>query len=93
MNSFFSETGTPAWDFIQISTTFLLTMLVFFGVKNRRYLWLRYFLLVMFALDCLFVVAFHDGLTVKFFAALMLTSTLVVAIAQRGKTVMRGNSG
>lgn len=37
MDTFFSEIGIRALDFVQISTGFILTMLVFFGVKEKRY--------------------------------------------------------
>jgi hypothetical protein len=81
MESFFSEIGIPVWDFVQVSATFILAMLIFFGVKSRRHLWLRYFMLAVFAAECLFVIGFHEGLRVKLFAALMLTSALVVIVA------------
>ncbi len=77
MDSFFSEIGIRAVDFVQISAGFWLTMLVFFGVKDKRYFWLNYFLLVTFGLQCIFFVLLHDG-NVRFFAALMLMSTLIV---------------
>jgi uncharacterized membrane protein YozB (DUF420 family) len=87
MDGSFSEIGEPFWNYIQISTTFILTMLAFFAVKNRKYLWLRPFMLVMFTIECLFTVVFHEGLRLKLFAVLMLTSTMIVAITQRGKRV------
>ena len=61
MESFFSEIGISAWDFVQVSATFLLTMLIFFGVKDRRYLRLGYFMLGVFALQCVFIAATRGG--------------------------------
>ncbi len=87
MDNFFSGVGGPTWDFAQITATFLLTMLVLFGVKNRRYRWLHYFMPVVLALQCLLIIAFHNGLEIKLFAVLMLTSTVIVVIIQRGKRV------
>ena len=80
MDSFFSEIGISAVDFVQISATFILTMLIFFGVKHKKYRWLNYFLLLTFALQSIFFILFHDGLNVKLFAALMLMSTLIVEV-------------
>lgn len=88
MNKFLAELGIPAVGFIQISAVFLLTMLVFFSVKNKKYFWLNYFLLATFALQSIFIVLFHDGLRVKVFAALMLISVLAVATITTGE----GNS-
>jgi hypothetical protein len=78
MNSFFSEIGIPALDFVEISVLFLLTMLVFFGLKDKKAFWINYLLLATFALQCIFVVVFHDGLRVKAFAFLMLISVMVI---------------
>jgi hypothetical protein len=76
MNNFFSGLEGPAFDFIQISAGFLLTMLVFFESKNKKTLWLNYLLLTVFVFQCLLVAVFHDGLTIKMFAVLMLISVL-----------------
>lgn len=89
MDSFFSELGIPASDFIQLSTGFLLTMLVFFGVKDKKYQWLKYFLLVLFSLQCLFIIVFHDGLRVKLFATLMLMSALIVGVVINMKRITK----
>jgi uncharacterized membrane protein YhfC len=87
MNTFFSEFGIRAMDFVQISSGFLLTMLVFFSVKERKHFWLNYSLLITSGLQCIFFILFHDG-NVRLFAALMLMSTLVVEgiITRRKKT-------
>jgi hypothetical protein len=78
MNSFFSEIGIRALDFIQISTLFVLTMAVFFGVKDKKYAWLNYFLLLTFILHCMFFMLFGHEINVKLFAALMLISVVTV---------------
>ena len=78
MNSVFSEIGISALDFIQISAGFLLTMLIIFGVKTRKYFWLNYLMLPTFVLQCLLIIRFRDGLPVKVFATLMLITTLIV---------------
>jgi len=84
METFFSEIGIPALDFIQISTVFLLTMLIFFALKDNKHKWLKYGSHLVFVLQCVFFILFHDGLPIKFFAALMLTSvTIVQAIVSR----------
>jgi len=84
MDSFFSDIGIRAVDFVQISTGYILTMAVFFGVKDKKHAWLNYFLIVTFGLQCIFFVLRGPGLNVKFFAALMLMSTLgVEAIVTR----------
>ena len=91
MDSFFLKTGIRGTDFIQISILFILLMLVFFGTKAKRYLWLNWFLLVVFALQCVFVIVFRDGLNAKLFAGLMLTSTLIVeaVVTHRKKLAIR----
>lgn len=78
MDSSFSGIGIQPLDFIQISTTFLLVMVVFFGVNGKKHFWLNRSLLLVFALQCILIGVFHDGLRVKLFAALMLISTLTV---------------
>lgn len=80
MSSFFLGVGIQPLDFIQISTMFVLTMAVFFGVKDEKHFWLNYLLVLTFALQCIFMVLFHDGLTVKLFAVLMLISLLTVEV-------------
>ncbi len=87
MDTFFAEIGIPALDFIQISAVFLLTMLLFFALRDRKHRWLKYGLLLVFALQCLFFILFHDGLPIKFFAALMLISALLVQaiVIRKGK--------
>jgi hypothetical protein len=74
----FSQIGITAMDFVQIWAGFILTMVIFFGVKGRRYSWLNYFMLLVFSLQCLIIALFHDGLPVKLFVGLMLISVLTV---------------
>lgn len=86
MDNILSEIGISTLDFIQISAGFLLTMLVFFGVRRRKHLWLSHFTLAIFVIQCLFIIRFRDGLPVKLFAALMLASALIVeAVVKRSR--------
>lgn len=78
MNNIFSEIGAPAWDFIHISALFLLTMLTFLGVRDKKYFWLNYLLLLILVLQCLLVIWFRGGLPLKLFATLMLATTLII---------------
>ena len=78
MDSFFSQMGVPAVDFAGISATFLLTMVIFFGLRGKRYRWLRCYILIVFVLLCLPYILFGNGLSVRIFAVLMLLSTLLV---------------
>ncbi len=75
-----SEVGIHVLDFIQISAVFLLTMLLFFGIKKKRYFWLRTFSLVTLTLQCLLFILFRAGLGIKIFAFLMLLTTLIVKV-------------
>lgn len=78
MNSFFSEIGIRAIDFIQISVMFVGTMLCFYGTPHKKYLNMS--MLLVFALQCIFFILFGDGLRVKVFAGLMLLSTLMIEL-------------
>lgn len=80
MSTFFLETGIELWDFVGVSIFFLLTMLFFFGIKNKKQRWLSYFMFVVFALQCATLILFRDALPTKLFAALMLTTVLAVGI-------------
>jgi hypothetical protein len=78
------ELGIQPMDFIQISASYVLTMLVFFGLRERKHLWLHCFLLATFALQCIFMILFHAGLNVKLFAGLMLLSAVtIVSVSSR----------
>jgi hypothetical protein len=78
MSNVFSETGISALDFIQVSALFLLTMLFFFGLRNKKHFWLHTFSLLLLVLQCVLLILFRAGLTIKIFAALMLLTTLIV---------------
>lgn len=77
MDSFFSDIGIRAVDFIYISAVFILTMAVFFGAP-KKHLWLSYLLTITFAVICITTIVSGPGLNVRLFAALMLISTAVV---------------
>ena len=90
MDTLFSQVGVRPWDFLQVSTIFLLTMVMFFGIKEKRYLWLNYFMLVIFGLQSLFFILFHEGLQIKLFAALMLMSTLTIEVVLSKRRKLHG---
>lgn len=79
MDSFFSDIGIRAVDFVYISVVFILTMAAFFGVP-KKHVWLSYVLTVTFAIICITTILSGPGLNVRLFAALMLISTAVVEI-------------
>jgi hypothetical protein len=85
------EIGIRATDFIQISAGFLLTMLCFFGAKNKRFL--NNSLLLLFVLQCVFFILFHEGVRVKLFAFLMLLSTLTVEVLVAKKRNLIARNG
>jgi uncharacterized membrane protein YjdF len=91
MESIFSEI-TPL-DFITVSSLFLLAMIIFLGVKNRKYLWLNYVLLVVFVLQWALIVAFREQLATKLFATLMLLTTVVVELAIKRRRKFSGTDG
>ena len=80
MDNLFSGVGIRPWDFLQLTTAFLLTMLVFFGVKDKRYSWVNYLVMVTFGLQSLFFIVFHEGVQIKLFAALLLVSVFVIEV-------------
>jgi len=80
MSSVFLEIGSDVWDFVGISVFFLLTMLYFFGAKNKKQLRLSYIMLLILALQSVLLILFKDGLPIKLFAALMLTTALIVEV-------------
>jgi hypothetical protein len=89
MDNLFPELGIP-WNFVQLATFFLLMMLVVVGIKDRKYLWLNYFVIVIFVLQSLVIILFHGGLQIKLFAALLLASALLIdAILIRNKNRTR----
>lgn len=77
MDSFFSEIGVSAVDFVYIWAIFVTTMSAFFGLK-KKHLWLSYVVTGIFILNCLFLIVFRPGLNVRLFAALMLLSVITV---------------
>jgi hypothetical protein len=94
MDSFFSEIGIPAIDFVQISAVYILTMLIFFGLRDKKHRWLNYSMLVTFILQCILVILSHKGLRVKLFAALMLMTALIaqITVTRRRKLEARERS-
>ena len=80
MDSFFSEIGISAVDFVYIWAVFVTTMAAFFGL-NKKHVWLSYFMTGVFILICLSTIVFRQGLNVRLFAALMLLSVITVEVA------------
>ncbi len=87
MESFFSQVGISPFDFIYLSAFYLAAMLNFFALKEKKHRWLKIGSLVVFVLQSLFFILFHDGLNVKLFAGLMLMSALIIqgVVARRRK--------
>jgi uncharacterized membrane protein len=77
MNNVLSEIGSPVLDFIGIGAAFILTVAVFFGVKDKKYTWLHYLLLASVVGECLIVAIFHDGLGIRAFAVIILISVIL----------------
>jgi hypothetical protein len=78
MDSLFSKVGISAFDFIYLSVFYLAAMFNFFALKEKKHRWLRTGSLVVFALQCLILILFRDGLNLKLFAGLMLMSALII---------------
>lgn len=89
MHNIFSELGGDAWDFVQISVSFMLTMLLFFGIRKKKYFWLNYLSLVTLMLQCFLLLLFRNGLPIKLFAALMLMTTLIVETVTHWRRKLR----
>ena len=85
MQSLFSKLGIAPLDFLQISASFLLVLAFVFNEKTRRHFWTN-FMHIVFALQCLLMIIFRDDVTPKFFAGLMLFSTVVIRIILARRT-------
>ena len=81
MESLFTEWGIRASDFIQISATFFFTLLVYFKLRDKKFLWLNRLLLIAFTLECEFMMSFRTELNTKAFAGLMLLSVIIAETA------------
>jgi hypothetical protein len=78
METLFSRDSITALDFMQLAATFVLTMAVFFGQKNRRH-WLNVFFIGVFILHWLNAMVFKPVPT-KLLVTLLLMSVLIVEI-------------
>jgi hypothetical protein len=85
VQSIFSNFGIAPLDFIQISASFLLVMALVFNHTTRRHL-LTNFMHVVFAFQCLLIIIFREDLTPKFFAAIMLFSTVIIRVILARRT-------
>jgi hypothetical protein len=92
METLFSRDGITALDFMQLATTFVLAMAVFFGQKNRRH-WLNFFFIGIFILHWLNALLFKPPPT-KLFVTLLLMSVLIVEVVtvRREKSKVADNS-
>ena len=77
MNNGFLDIGSPAWDWIAMSFSFLLVIAIFFSANGKKHGWLKYSVLVTVVLQCA-IILFHLGLAIKLFAASVLTMTLII---------------
>lgn len=90
MENLFSPDGIPVWDFVEISTLFLLNMIAFFGLKNRAHAKIIYLMLGAFIFQWFVVMIFPRPMPTKIFATLMLLSVIVVKVViSRKKLVTR----
>ncbi|MCA1576037.1 MAG: hypothetical protein LC794_01580 [Acidobacteria bacterium] len=85
MRNLFSNLGIASLDFVQISASFLVVMLLVFNHTTRRHFWTN-FVHVVFALQCLLIIIFRADLTPRFFAALMLFSTVIIRVILARRT-------
>ncbi len=89
MDNVYSEIGIAAWDFVQISIGFLLTMFIFFGVSHKKkYLWLNYLCLITFTLQCLFLILFRNIPPLSLFAVLMLMTVVIVEVIVNKRRIL-----
>lgn len=79
MDNFFAEIGITPLDFVTISASFLMTMLILLAREIRGRRRLGYFMVTIFVAQCLFFIAARDTLETKIFATLMMMTTLIVA--------------
>lgn len=80
MDSFFSDIGIRAVDFVYISAVFVTTMAGFFGLK-KKHMWLSYLMTGTFAVICLTTILFRPESNLRLFAALMLLSVITIEVA------------
>jgi hypothetical protein len=76
----FSEAGSRVVDIVGISAMFLLVMLGVFE-KEKKHRWWKYVNLSTFCVCTILTIISRTGQGVKFFAAVMLISALVIEIA------------
>ncbi len=94
MFDIFSGSGISALDFTGISVPFILTMLLFFGVRDGKRLWLHKIAVLMLVLQSGLLILFRDGSGIKILAALMLMTTLIVeAVIDRRRNLTASKTG
>lgn len=89
MEEIFSATGISVFDFIKFSTYFFITMLVFLGIKDKRYNWLNYLLIGAYALTWIISLVSHKPPATKLFATLLMMTIAIVEVVVMRKRKLR----
>lgn len=86
MDNFFSSDSITALDFARFSTTFLITMLANFGLRERRQRWITWLGGASFSVMWFAAMFFPTPFATRFFASLLLSSMLAAVIVVRRKS-------
>ena len=89
MQTLFSSDGISAWDFVGLSTTFVLCIAVLLSLKHRRH-WLKYCSIGVLGLHWVSAIIFKP-LPAKLLTTLMLASAVIVESASRRKSGAEDN--
>ncbi len=92
MNNGFLDIGSPTWDWIAISASFLLVIAIFFSPNGKKHVWLKFTLLATLVLQCALIL-FHPGLAIKLFAAVVLTITLIIGAVDIRRKKLEATGG
>ena len=85
MQTIFPSLGITPLDFLQIAAGFLLVLALVLSDATRRH-FLANFMHGVFALQCLLIIIFREGVTPKLFAGLMLFSTVIIRLVLARRT-------
>jgi hypothetical protein len=80
MENILLDNEISLWDFIQSTVYFLQTMLVFFGLKDKKYRWVNHLLLGVFTIHWVVVLIIHKPLATKIFTTLLMVSIIIVEL-------------
>jgi uncharacterized membrane protein YozB (DUF420 family) len=92
MDHFFLSIAIQLLDLVQLTAGFLLVVALCFGEKGARRFWSK-FMLVVFTFQCLFVILFHEGWSLKVFAGVMLMLSFVALIVAKRRNAGLLNPG